>query len=199
MTITTSTESALLARNLNEGLTFGGKTTFQGESLFEKLVSFLGDVIFTGRPTFNKDTAGYAIVKKGQRRVDVVFDKEYVQPPIITANALWDIDSDILPNADKIESFYPAVPNYIITGVTTKGFSIITDIQTVTDLRFSWIAIAVKDARTFESPEADQPVQSPTSSQPTVTINPTPTPTILNPTIIPAATESAGITEMPNQ
>jgi hypothetical protein len=125
-----------------------------------------GDVSFIGRPTFNKDTAGFAVVKKGQRKVNITFEKEYLAPPVVTANLVWDIDDETISVADQLNGFFIPMTNFVITKATTKGFSILLDEPAIKDAKFSWIAIAVKDAKTFESPDI------------TPTLIPTTTPTI---------------------
>ena len=164
------------------------QTTFKGETFFEKITQFLGDIIFVGRPTFNKDTAGYAVVKRGQRKVEVKFEKEYEKPPVVTASLIWDLDEATASVADKLSGFFVPSTSYAVTSVSTKGFIIFLDEQAVTNLKFSWIALAVKDAVTFESPET---IATPT---PEVTIISSPTP-IEVPTETPVPTP----TFLPNE
>ena len=105
---------------------------------FEKVI-FHGDVFFAGRPTFNKDTAGFAIIKSGANEVEVKFEKEYENEPVV--NISLNIAGDI--NISDIGS-------YAIADVNTKGFKIRLSKVTGMDIRFSWLAIAVKDAKATE-------------------------------------------------
>jgi hypothetical protein len=105
-------------------------------SLFNKTVAFFGDVLFhgdvsiLGRATFNSDSGGFAVINAGSLAVEVTFDKEYQNIPVITASP----DTAVL---------------YSITDVSTKGFKItVTQIETH-DIKFSWIATAIKNAKTF--------------------------------------------------
>ncbi len=56
----------------------GGNATFQGNTVFEQLSTFMANVVFRGSasfekvPTFNRDTAGIAMIRNGDDKVDVV-------------------------------------------------------------------------------------------------------------------------------
>ncbi len=65
---------------LKKGLTVSGLSEFFGDAVFENPVTF------NNPPLFSKDTAGEAIIKTGSDRVEIVFDKEYSGPPIVTVN-----------------------------------------------------------------------------------------------------------------
>jgi hypothetical protein len=177
-----------------------GPAEFENKSLFHSLVEFFSDIIihgninFLGRPTFNRDTAGFAIIKKGERKVEVRFEKEYEQIPVVTANLLWDIPADTASVADQLDGFFLARPNFAIAGITTRGFYIILDEKAVTDLKFSWVALAVADIKTFESTAASTLVIAPTA--PPVLISPvsiTPTPADASPSPTPATSPSSPI------
>jgi hypothetical protein len=60
----------------NKGLTVYGLAKFMDGVTFSGAVSYLGDVFFEKTPTFNKDTAGFAIIKEGSREVYVAFENE---------------------------------------------------------------------------------------------------------------------------
>src|SRR5207249_4556352 len=49
-------------------------------------VVFHIDVRFEGRPAFNKDTAGHAVIKAGCNEVTITFEKEYANFPVVTAS-----------------------------------------------------------------------------------------------------------------
>src|SRR3989344_5933741 len=180
------------------------------DTIFTKLVSFIGDVIFKGKisfeknPEFNKDTAGFALIKKGEKKVEVKFEKEFTDLPIININPLWDLDKQAASVADQLEGFFPYIPHYIITNISKAGFTIILEDKAVTDLKFRWVALSVKDAKTYESENSQtllenliSPTIEPAIITPTLFISPFPTqfpalqitatPTI-SPTIIPNPT-----------
>ena len=127
------------------------EATFKGETIFEKLVSFFGDIVFTGRPTFNRDTAGFALIKKGQRLVKVEFEKEYKEIPVVNINRVWEVENSTLSVIDKLDGFFMPKSEFVIAGLTPKGFTIVLEEPAVTDFKFSWTALAVKDTKTFES------------------------------------------------
>jgi hypothetical protein len=126
---------------------------------FGKVV-FRNDVAFEGRPTFNKDTAGFAQVKNGQQRVTINFEKEYEQIPVVTAN----ITFDQVENPQELEQqLFAADIRYLITERSNKGFTIVLNKPAPMDLKFSWMAIAVSNAKTFESSESPQNTESDSS------------------------------------
>ena len=129
------------------GLSVEGKSEFKGESIFSKLVSFLENVIFKGKvsfeqsPEFDRDTAGFALIKKGQKRIDIRFEKEFQDTPIININPLWILDQDTASVADQLDGFFPYFPRYVITDTSKSGFTIILEDIAITDIKFNWLAI----------------------------------------------------------
>ncbi len=156
-------------------LVVGGISDFGGNSMFKSLVEFLSNVIFrgevnfAGRVFFNKDSAGFAVVPTGTNEVEVRFEKEYAEEPVITAS----------PNNPVL---------YSITDSTTRGFKIKLATPANTDIRFSWNAIAVKDPLIIKGILPSQ------IATPTPTINPAPTNT---PEATPTATETPVPIETP--
>jgi len=200
-----SSQSGIIA---NESPQSASQTEFENDSIFAKLVSFLGNVIFKGKvtffesPEFAKDTAGFALIKKDQKKVSIKFEKEFANIPIININPVWDLEKDTASVADQLEGFFPYIPRYIITNLSKSGFTIILEDKVVSDLKFSWVALSVKEAITYES-ETDQtilenlitPTISPSVVTPTLILSPTPTftPTpqlILSPSPVPGLTIS---------
>lgn len=169
-------------------------------------VIFHNDVAFLGRPTFNKDTAGFAIIKSGDSEVEVKFDKEYTNEPVV--NATLQIAGAVDMNN---------LPSYAVADVDTKGFKVRLARSTSMDIRFSWIAIAVNNATnitsnggtTVTATPAPTPIATPTPSatvtstislDATVSATPTPTATITPvPTEIPSPTPTPVITIQPTQ
>jgi hypothetical protein len=121
--------------------------------LISDFASFFGDVLFKGnvkfegRPTFNSDTAGFAVIKAGQTSVNVNFDNEYQFVPVVTA-------SIALPKTDdtKLEdAILSGNISYVITQRTTKGFVIKLNKAVAQDVSFSWVSLSVDKAKTFNS------------------------------------------------
>ena len=173
---------------------FGQKTIFQAlaeffnEVIFRGTVNFFGkvkhlaDVTFLGRATFNQDTGGFAIIKKGQKEVEIVFAREYEKLPVVTTTI------NLAP-----ETVLNETPSYGIALPTTKGFKIKLGREIGEDLRFAWTAIAVENAKTFSSPETDvsaPPVDAPAEPTITPTLAPTTAP-VAAPTAAPAVEPTA--------
>jgi hypothetical protein len=137
-------------------------------------VNFLSDIIFFGRPYFNSDTAGFAIVPKGQKKVEVVFDREYLDEPVVNANI--SLDASV-----SEETFFASDVRYLITKKTTRGFTIVLNQLAPEDIKFNWIALAVRNAKTFTpplpTPEASVSITPAAEPGPSATPELTPTPT----------------------
>ncbi|KKT66965.1 MAG: hypothetical protein UW58_C0001G0069 [Candidatus Collierbacteria bacterium GW2011_GWC2_44_30] len=152
-------------------------------NIFRNIAEFFGkvifhnDVAFLGRPTFNKDTAGFAIIKGDSNEVEVKFEKEYATEPVVNVS---------LQIAGAVD--LNGLPTYAVVDVNTKGFKIRQSRVAGMDLRFSWVAIAVSDAKSAESVGSS------------VTVAPQPTPSIsavAAPTVSPSPTPETTITPTP--
>ena len=165
------------------------------------IIELLSDVQFFGRPYFTTDTAGFAVVKGGSKNVRVIFDREYIEQPIINASISLN-DSDT--NDADVDSIFNSDIRFIITNKNTKGFTIILNKNAPKDIQFSWIALAVKNAKTASStidinnavnPNSIQKVinniEVPTST-PNKIIESTPTSTEV---VIPKTSSTTPITE----
>ena len=149
-----------------------------GVSDFFGQVIFHSDVNFQGRPTFNSDTAGTAVIEKGDTSVSVTFDKEYESLPIVNTSISLTFDSknktqaEIKAQDDLEQRVLNGDIRYIITKKTTRGFTIKLNQATVQDLEFSWSAVAVKNGKTTMSDGTVTGEQT----TPTPSDSPTPTP-----------------------
>jgi hypothetical protein len=143
---------------LKKGLTVDGQASFTGDVVFERAITFRSP------PLFGKDTAGEAVIKTGSDRVDIVFDIDYISPPIVTINlslnGLKKADGTADADADNEleKKIFSRNYAYIVTKKTIKGFTIVLNKTANEDLTFSWTALGVKDANTFIS---SQPVTIP--------------------------------------
>lgn len=196
---TTEGESVL------ENILAKGKAIFTDIVEFAQNVIFRGEVNFVGRPTFNKDTAGFALIKKGERQVKITFEKEYASLPVVTINKVWEVEESTLSVIDDMDGFFLPKSEFVIAGLTTKGFTIILEDSAITDFKFSWIAIAVSQTTTFENKTGNG--ESINSSVPTLTpmivpsSTPTPTTTpvpVFTPTPIPTMTPEVSPTPSPS-
>ena len=134
---------------------FKGKAQFDGLSFFSNTTSFAGDVTFAGKtefalpPLYNKDSAGYALVKQGDRRAKVVFANPYIATPVVNTSVTFE-DTDNIGDAEAQTLFTDDI-RFIIIGKDKTGFTILLNKQAPRDIRFSWNALSVKDPTIFES------------------------------------------------
>lgn len=133
-----------------------------GISDFFNNVVFHNSVAFKGTPTFNKDTAGYATILKESKRVEVKFEKEYKNEPVVNASLVTKKLTDAEFNRYKVEGICDSsasiqacqekidqllltqVTQYVIADRSKKGFSIVIEKNAQTDLDFSWSALSVE-------------------------------------------------------
>lgn len=131
------------------GITVGGDAKFNGKSTFLGLAQFMNDIEVSGRVTFNKDSGGYAKIAKDATRVDVVFTKEYAQQPVVSVS----LTADQVTLADgtkedikiKEQRLFTAGYNYLVSNLSTKGFTIVLNKKATEDLKFTWNGVAIKD------------------------------------------------------
>lgn len=140
-----------------QGLSVEKDAEFNGIAIFKSMVSFIDRVIFKnkvefeGQVTFNKDSAGFAVIKEGTDSVGIEFENEYAFIPVINASlSLQSIENDEVRKASE-ELLLVSDVKFIITNVTTKGFEIRISQKAISDIPFSWQTIAIRNAKTFES------------------------------------------------
>jgi len=127
---------------------FNGLTNFVGSVNVMGTISF-GQTIFTIPPIFNKDTAGFALIHEGDRRVKVTFESEYLTTPVVTTTLSFEQEDEI--DDATAEEIFDANIQSIVVEKSTKGFTILLNESAPRDLRFSWIALAVHQPEIFES------------------------------------------------
>jgi hypothetical protein len=159
------------------------------------LITFASDTQFFGRPYFTTDTAGFITIHAGETRADVIYDREYLEQPIVTASINFeqsasitasstpdDIANDEAAQNALIAQIFNADIRNVVAYKSTRGFSILIDKPAPVDLTFSWVTLAVKNAKTFTS----RPSPLIGSPQP-----PVPTPTsIEEPQVMPTPTST---------
>ncbi len=158
---TTLTQETLDSLTLSGGLVVGQNATFKGESVFEKLASFVAEVVFKEKvkfektPEFNKDTVGFAVIKKGDKRVHIEFDKSYYYTPVITATIA--INEELNPDGTKVDkeaqerAIFENNYRILISNRSAKGFDIVLNKEAIDDLPISWNAFASFNASTFQT------------------------------------------------
>ncbi len=166
-------------------------------------LSVLSDTVFFGRPYLNNDSGGFALIKEGSKSVTVTFDREYLEQPVITTSisleeATSTQVSGMFPEALENLIFDRGV-QYLISRKNTKSFTIVLNRAAPADIRFSWLAVAIKNPRlsisdsdtpiVLTSP-VSEPAVEPTvepSSEPEVVV-PAPLENTETPPVIPAET-----------
>jgi hypothetical protein len=127
---------------------FFERVVFKKDVEFANRPKFEEGMDISGTPTFDKDTAGFAIIKKGNQSVAVDFDHEYESPPVVTATlSLQNYKNPELKAAAEDLLLISDV-KYIITSVSKKGFQIMMNEEAFSDIPFSWHALAVDKPKT---------------------------------------------------
>ena len=117
-------------------------------------VSFATDVQFIGRPYFNNDSAGFAQIKQGDQSVSINFVNPYLTQPVVSATITSNGDSSSQSISDQqqaAQALFNSGLQYAVIAKSQNGFVIYLNKPATQDIQFSWIAIAVKDAKTFSS------------------------------------------------
>jgi hypothetical protein len=137
----------IAALDLSGHLSIAGLTTFAGGARVDTIGSLadqtalLNDAVLIGRPYFNQDTAGFAVIKAGSREVEVVFDEPYPEQPVVEVSLSFE--------GDEHEAFFEAqAPSFIVTRKTVQGFTILLNEPPTHDLHFTWMALAIQGAET---------------------------------------------------
>ncbi|MCX6766571.1 MAG: hypothetical protein NT170_02210 [Candidatus Moranbacteria bacterium] len=146
--------SAPQAGSADTPTVFNLAVKFFEQVVFKKDVEFASRPMFdqgldiSGQPTFDKDTAGYAIIQKGNQSVEVDFDQTYDSPPVVTATLSLQQYKDPDVRAVAEDLLLVSDVKYIITNVSKKSFEIMMDHKADSDIPFSWHALAVNDPAT---------------------------------------------------
>jgi hypothetical protein len=175
-----SLDATLLGKlSLAGGMTVGGTAQFEGETVFSRLASFLDKTIFQGQvafltaPSFGEDTAGFAVIEEGAKRVRVTFETPYEKQPIVAVTLTNDAsplsdgadevlkrDIELLEN-EYVQSVFDEDVRYVVTEKSPRGFTIVLARPATRDLQFSWVALAVAKARSFNSEKVESPKDVP--------------------------------------
>jgi hypothetical protein len=173
---------------LSQIFSFNGQSQFGGNLLVKALTEFWDKVLFKGEvgfektPVFNKEMAGFAVIDAGETGVEVKFDQAYAETPVVNVTMVVE-DGQEQPVLDQ---------NYVyfVTKKSTDGFTIRLNKPAADKVQFSWSALAVKDAKTYEN-QIMSITPIPSELIPTMTI--VPTEVIPAATATPEATDSAVI------
>jgi hypothetical protein len=173
---TTRLDASILGKlSVTGALTVADAAEFQGETTFARLATFMNEALFRGRvafekaPTFSADTAGFATITEGEKRVRITFDEAYARQPIVAVTLTRDISPLLEDSADDtlrsdvaevereyVKGVFDADIRYIVTEKDQTGFTILLSDKAPADLSFSWVAIAVDRPRTsISQPEKE--------------------------------------------
>jgi hypothetical protein len=125
--------------------------TIQSVGSIKDALAINSDAIFFGRPYFNADTAGFAVVAKGAMAVKVKYDAAYLDKPIVNASITMDRIDGQTTDLAKVNRLFTSAVRYVIVDQGADGFTIMLSMPAPDDMQFSWNALAVKDAKTFTS------------------------------------------------
>lgn len=139
------------------GITIAGDLIIQGGLTVSSVraststLAIVGDVEFFGRPYVTRDTAGFAVIRKGAREVRVIFENEYLEQPVVNTSISLGSGAHLASAAVIFEGDV----RHVITETDAHGFTILLNKPAPDDISFSWIALAVKGARSFESEKVE--------------------------------------------
>jgi hypothetical protein len=135
----------------------GGALKVLSIASLENILSLLSDTEFIGRPYFTSDTGGTALIRQHDISVDIVFEREYVESPIINATISFDASDSAQPSVEDV--VFSNDLQFVVTKRSARGFTIILNKPAPADIHFNWIALAIKNSKPFTSVGDVLPVQ----------------------------------------
>jgi hypothetical protein len=112
-------------------------------------IALLSDTLFIGRPFFNQDSGGFALIRAGETSTTVNFAREYLEQPIV--NTSISLENNTSTENINAEAIFSSGTQYLVANKSTSGFKILINKAAPVDILFSWIALAVPEAKTFQS------------------------------------------------
>lgn len=182
--------AALASQSQSQALTFDNLVMFSGGLRVDTigpvgdLLTFGGDTYFFGRPYFNGDTGGFAVIHAGMREVRVPFTTPYLEAPVVNVSLLTTA-------SQSVDDLLADDVRFAIASISGDGFTIRLAHDAIADTRLSWIAIAVHDARTVFSLLPPEPIATPQPEVDADDQQPTSTPEP------PVETPIPGVSEIP--
>lgn len=143
-------EKAIIKEGIlfEEVVMFGGGIKTDSISAIGDAINLLGTVYFE-QAYFSRDTAGFAVIKTGQNKITINFEKAYKYLPAISASLNINQEQNIESVANLI--FNDDV-RFMVSEKSTEGFSIVLNKPAPYDINFGWIALAAKDPKIFYNP-----------------------------------------------
>ena len=161
----TATQSQTLA-SLSDRLTALESRSSSSSPLTLDTLGSVGDSIrvfahldLIGRPYFNNDTAGFAVIKAGDQSARVTFSEPYLTSPIVNASVTFDAVNDdpatatdeSLAASEASAAYLSGDLRFVVADENVQGFSLKLSKPVNYDVRLSWTALAVNNPRTFWS------------------------------------------------
>lgn len=156
---------------LKQGLVFSPDIKILGglkvDSLgsIQDVFTLTSDTVFLGRPYFTTDTAGFAVIVKNTKSVDVVFDRPYLEQPIVNVTISFNTSTPdaVVRSNEAVQALFDQDVRFVVMNKSVNGFSIVLNKPAPEDVEFSWSALAVRSAKVFSSKLSNvSVVQSPT-------------------------------------
>lgn len=142
-----------------------------GLSDFFGSVMFHNNVTFANTPVFSPDTAGNVVIKKGTNSINITFTKDYPTNPIVNATISIIQNTSTTDQNALEQTIFSQGYQYIVTNISTKGFTILLNKNATDDIPFSWTALTVGDSSTLPEVQSSltpiQPILTPTVTQST--------------------------------
>ena len=100
-----------------------------------------------------------------------MFDKPYIAQPVVNVSMAFN-DTDNITDSDA-DALFNSNIQYLVVNKSQNGFTILANKTPPRNLRFSWNALAIKDAKIYESvyegltftPPAPEPEPQPEADQ----------------------------------
>lgn len=129
------------------GLLVSGDSEFKGQVLFRLLSTFEGPTDFKQPQLLSSDSGGIVTIKKDELEVEVKFKQDYPLKPLITASYYFE-GKDGKDDLAAQQAYNKAGYRFVVTKISQTGFTIVLNQPATADMRFSWLAVAVKEETT---------------------------------------------------
>ncbi len=122
-------------------ITQSGALEVLGNVTIDGLATFLGVVEVQGELIVSANQAGFAVIPARAKSVTVTFGTGFISTPVVNATPNGRVGSE-----------------WWVDWQSQTGFTIRTDKSVSADVRFSWTALGVRDARTAAGAVSNQPM-----------------------------------------
>ncbi len=127
----------------------GGLTFSESDVEIFKSLRFASQAEFVVPPLFNRDSGGFALIHEGAKSVRVDFDEAYAMTPVVTTTITFDSEDNMEDSVAN--NFFSQNISSIVVDKNINGFTILINKNAPRDIRFSWMALAIRDPKIAES------------------------------------------------